>query len=202
MDMSPATALLIVVVGLLAIACLTELGDWCPALARAVVRLAARRLRDPVLSCRYEEEWLGNIEYVSCKLFALTAAFGIFYHAPRLRVPARQSSGPSDASSKLDLDAIALSEREFDVVSLYASGLSRKFVAVQLGIRPETVKAHLSRARKKFKEAGFPASTKVDLLRCLLESGYQLRDLPMPRPDADAPPSSRTVVGWHTGKPR
>jgi DNA-binding CsgD family transcriptional regulator len=42
-----------------------------------------------------------------------------------------------------------LTAREREVVTLYASTGSAKIVAAQLGIRPGTVKAHLSNARSR-----------------------------------------------------
>ncbi|MCS4276805.1 DNA-binding NarL/FixJ family response regulator [Mycetocola sp. BIGb0189] len=70
-----------------------------------------------------------------------------------------------------------LGPRERDVLSLYASGLPLKDVAVELGIAPSTVKEYLNRIRGKYVEVGRPARTKLELLRRAVEDGI-LEDIP------------------------
>jgi S-DNA-T family DNA segregation ATPase FtsK/SpoIIIE len=53
---------------------LGEFVDWCPWLARVLVRWAARRLRSPAARDRYEEEWLGNLAQVPGRLGQVAVA--------------------------------------------------------------------------------------------------------------------------------
>lgn len=62
-----------------------------------------------------------------------------------------------------------LSPREREVLELYASGLTLKQVAFQLGIKANTVKEHIDRVREKYANDGRPISSKSDLLLRLLE---------------------------------
>jgi DNA-binding NarL/FixJ family response regulator len=56
-----------------------------------------------------------------------------------------------------------LSEQEQLVLSAYASGLTLNSVARRLGISPETARTYLKRVKAKYKRAGMPAYTKLDL---------------------------------------
>ena len=56
-----------------------------------------------------------------------------------------------------------LSGRERAVLLAYASGMTLKAAARQLGIRPDTAKTYLERAKTKYRQAGRPAYTKLDL---------------------------------------
>jgi dsRNA-specific ribonuclease len=64
---------------------LAEFGDWCPWLAEHIVRWSARRLEDPAVRARYEEEWLANLSEVPGKLAHLAAALGYLFSIPRMR---------------------------------------------------------------------------------------------------------------------
>lgn len=64
-----------------------------------------------------------------------------------------------------------LSNRERDVLRLYAAGLPLKAVAERLGIAYSTAKENITRVRTKYVEVGRPAPTKVDLLRRAMEDG-------------------------------
>lgn len=64
-----------------------------------------------------------------------------------------------------------LSNRERDVLRLYAAGLPLKAVADRLGIAYSTAKENIARVRTKYVEVGRPAPTKVDLLRRAMEDG-------------------------------
>lgn len=70
-----------------------------------------------------------------------------------------------------DFNSAQLGPRERDVLSLYASGLPLKLVAVELGIAPSTVKEYLNRIRNKYIEVGRPARTKMELMRRAVEDG-------------------------------
>lgn len=65
----------------------------------------------------------------------------------------------------------ALSQREREVLRLYAAGLPLKVVADRLGIAFSTAKENITRVRTKYIEVGRPAPTKVDLLMRALEDG-------------------------------
>jgi two-component system, NarL family, nitrate/nitrite response regulator NarL len=56
-----------------------------------------------------------------------------------------------------------LSEREHGVLMAYVSGLTLDSVARRFGISPETAKTYLKRVKAKYREAGLPVYTKLDL---------------------------------------
>ncbi len=56
-----------------------------------------------------------------------------------------------------------LSEREHAVLMAYVSGMTLESTASSLGISPETAKTYLKRVKAKYREAGLPAYTKLDL---------------------------------------
>ena len=64
-----------------------------------------------------------------------------------------------------------LSQREREVLRLYAAGLPLKVVADRLGVAYSTAKENITRVRVKYVEVGRPAPTKVDLLRRAMEDG-------------------------------
>lgn len=75
-----------------------------------------------------------------------------------------------------DLDAVDLSPRQQEVLSLYASGEPADRVAQFTGLSKETVNDYVGRIRVKYAAAGRPAATKVDLYRRAVEDGI----LPLP----------------------
>lgn len=75
------------------------------------------------------------------------------------------------------LDAAPLTERERQVLGLYASGLGARDVAAQLFISENTVNDHLRRIRAVYQLVGRPAATKVELYQRGVEDGY----VPRPR---------------------
>jgi two-component system nitrate/nitrite response regulator NarL len=56
-----------------------------------------------------------------------------------------------------------LSGQETAILRAYASGMTLKAAARHLGIRPDTAKTYLRRAKAKYREAGRPAYTKLEL---------------------------------------
>jgi two-component system nitrate/nitrite response regulator NarL len=56
-----------------------------------------------------------------------------------------------------------LSEREHMVLMAYVSGMTLDSAARQLGISRETARTYLKRVKAKYKQAGLPAYTKLDL---------------------------------------
>jgi DNA-binding NarL/FixJ family response regulator len=80
-----------------------------------------------------------------------------------------ETSATIDADSKFK--EASLSEREREVLSLYASGMSLKQVAFQLGIKQSSAKEHIDRVRVKYAKLGREAATKVDLFKRAVEDG-------------------------------
>ncbi len=82
----------------------------------------------------------------------------------------------SETTAAIDSDqefkAAQLTEREREVLTLYASGLALKQVAYQLGVERSTAKEHIDRVRRKYSRLGRYAGTKIDLLRRAIEDGY------------------------------
>ncbi|MFK4788834.1 response regulator [Microbacterium sp. ZW T5_56] len=70
-----------------------------------------------------------------------------------------------------DFAAAQLSQREREVLALYATGLPLKVVADRLGIAFSTAKENIARVRAKYTDVGRPAPTKVDLLMRAMEDG-------------------------------
>lgn len=81
----------------------------------------------------------------------------------------------ADWSAALDYDvefvAAQLSDREAEVLSLYAAGETAARVAAQLFISRQTVLDHIRRIRAKYASAGRPAHTKLDLYHRAVEDG-------------------------------
>ena len=70
-----------------------------------------------------------------------------------------------------DFALAQLSQREREVLALYATGLPLKVVADRLGIAFSTAKENIARVRAKYTDIGRPAPTKVDLLMRAMEDG-------------------------------
>lgn len=70
------------------------------------------------------------------------------------------------------INCVNLSERQREVLELYAMGESAKRVARLTGLSPETVQDYLGRIRTKYALAGRPANTKVELLFRAQEDGF------------------------------
>lgn len=64
-----------------------------------------------------------------------------------------------------------LSQREREVLRLYAAGLPLKAVAMQLGVAYSTAKENIARVRVKYVEVGRDAPTKLDLRQRAEEDG-------------------------------
>jgi len=64
---------------------------------------------------------------------------------------------------------VKLTERELEVVRLYASGMSLKQVAFELKVSNSTVKEHIDRVRVKYSDVGRPVRGKSELLIRLIE---------------------------------
>lgn len=80
-----------------------------------------------------------------------------------------QTTAAIDGDS--EFKTAALSPREREVLSLYASGFALKQVANELNIKASTVKEHIDRVRVKYSNIGRPASTKTELLVRAIEDG-------------------------------
>ncbi|MBC7274302.1 MAG: response regulator transcription factor [Streptomyces sp.] len=64
-----------------------------------------------------------------------------------------------------------LSPRERQILLDYASGMTLKSAARRAGITVHTAKDYLDRVKAKYREAGRPAYTKIDLARRVSEDG-------------------------------
>ncbi|MBV7293294.1 response regulator transcription factor [Corynebacterium sp. TAE3-ERU16] len=82
----------------------------------------------------------------------------------------------SDWASLIDSDplaeAIDLTERQQEILVLYASGMTADSVARATGLKDPTVQDHLNRIRRKYVDAGRRANTKVELYRRAQQDGY------------------------------
>lgn len=70
------------------------------------------------------------------------------------------------------IDSVDLSDRQREVLELYASGEPAKRVARLTGLAQDTVNDYLGRIRLKYAAAGRPAPTKTDLFRRAQEDGF------------------------------
>jgi two-component system nitrate/nitrite response regulator NarL len=68
-------------------------------------------------------------------------------------------------------EAPDLSDREREVLRLYASGLTIESIARRLGVKPGTAKSYLHRVRHKYEEAGRSAETEFELRNRALDDG-------------------------------
>ena len=93
----------------------------------------------------------------------------IYYVAHGVPINNLQTTAAIDSDTEFKM--AALSEREREVLSLYASGLTQKQVAFQLNIAPSTVKEHIERIRKKYADVGRPITDKTDFLKRAIEDG-------------------------------
>lgn len=86
----------------------------------------------------------------------------------------------ADWAAAIDADAnlqdAKLSNREQEILSLYASGETAGSVALHTGLARETVADYVSRIRRKYAEAGRPAYSRVDLYKRALEDGLLAED--------------------------
>lgn len=90
--------------------------------------------------------------------------------------PVITSEWAAAAESDPELMAAPLTDREREVLGLYASGLGAKAVASKLSVSETTVLDHIRRIRGVYAQLHRPAHTKVDLYRRGMEDGY----LPIP----------------------
>lgn len=75
------------------------------------------------------------------------------------------------------LSEVQLTDRQREVLALYAAGEKASSVARRTNLSVETVNDYVGRIRRKYAEAGRPAPTKMDLYKRALEDGW----LPLPR---------------------
>jgi hypothetical protein len=106
---------------------LSEFSDWCPWLAVRLVRWAARRLGNPRVCARYEEEWVANLEAVPGKLARLATAASLALAVPRMRATIRVDHS-NDAPSALELTD---STWRVDPALRNASGLDRALASLE-----------------------------------------------------------------------
>lgn len=70
------------------------------------------------------------------------------------------------------LPDVGLTPRQREVLELYASGLTAVSVARRTGLAEQTVLDYINRIRRKYAEAGRPATSKTDLFQRALEDGF------------------------------
>lgn len=75
-----------------------------------------------------------------------------------------------------EMRSAPLTDREREVLALYASGVGARAVASALFISENTVKDHIRRIRTLYQQLGRPANTKVELYQRGQEDGF----LPVP----------------------
>ncbi|MEU3547099.1 AAA family ATPase [Streptomyces longwoodensis] len=80
---------------------LSEFGDWCPWLAKRVVRWTARCLGDAAAAERYTEEWLAELEEVPGKLSRLIVAAGKVLALPKSRWELRAQRRAADGRLRM-----------------------------------------------------------------------------------------------------
>ncbi|MCF6524637.1 response regulator transcription factor [Streptomyces sp. JJ36] len=89
-------------------------------------------------------------------------AAGRTAHSPELAFAWAQDSAPTRPR---------LAPQELAVLRHYASGLTLKATARRAGISPHTAKDYLDRVKEKYRQAGRPTHTKIDLCHRLREDG-------------------------------
>lgn len=110
-------------------------------------------------------------------VFSRTPAKGIVWKNEPARVLLQAIStvaeGNSWQSANHAVRPVDLTHRELEVLRLYATGLKYSETAAALDppVSVESVKTYLSRIRKRYDEAGRPASTRMELRRRALEDG-------------------------------
>lgn len=87
-------------------------------------------------------------------------------------VPVPSTEWASAIDSDPDLDSVHLTERQSEILELYASGRPAKQVARITGLSQDTINDYLGRIRTKYAAAGRPAPTKTDLFMRAQEDGY------------------------------
>ena len=70
------------------------------------------------------------------------------------------------------LEAVDLSDRQREVLELYASGEPAKRVARLTGLKQDTVNDYLNRVRQKYSSVGRDTFTKLDLYQRAQEDGF------------------------------
>ena len=83
----------------------------------------------------------------------------------------------SQIDADVEFKAANLSDREAEVLALYASGMSLKQVAFTLDIKQSSAKQHIDRVRVKYAKLGREATTKIDLHRRAVEDGLLEGDM-------------------------
>ncbi|WP_433257233.1 sigma factor-like helix-turn-helix DNA-binding protein [Streptosporangium sp. CA-135522] len=84
---------------------------------------------------------------------------------------ARSPEATSGRSSDRGVDRPLLSPQERAVLLAYASGMTLAAAARSTGVQPGTAKNYLERVKEKYRRAGRPAYTKIDLATRAREDG-------------------------------
>lgn len=133
---------------------------------------------------------VGTDDALLVRSAALAGALGVVRKSDRaavlrravVRAAARKPVATTEWKAALDPDSAqknaALSSRERQVLSLYASGSKTQRVASMTGLSESTVVDYIRRVRSKYDRVGRPARTKVELYQRAIEDGI----LPPPTP--------------------
>ena len=70
-----------------------------------------------------------------------------------------------------------LSQRELEVLRLYAQGMKGRTAARRLHISEDTLRTHVSRIREKYRALGLDVSTKQDLLKAAMADDFMHESL-------------------------
>lgn len=93
-------------------------------------------------------------------------------------LPALRPTDPTPAPDDAPLASPGLSQRQQEVLRLYAQGSTADHVARQLFVSRETVLDHIRRIRAKYALVDRPAATKVELFQRAVEDGILAPDPP------------------------
>jgi len=86
-------------------------------------------------------------------------------------VPIVTTEWAAALDSDPDLRSAPLTDREREVLALYASGMAAKSVARRLHVTENTVDDHIRRIRQVYSQLNRPANTKVELYQRGMEDG-------------------------------
>lgn len=98
-------------------------------------------------------------------VIAKTAPSDVLVEAVRLAA-AGQPAPSVDWAAALDADGELiphLTEREREVLALYASGDTARDIAAELHLSPETIRKHVMKIKQKYAESGIDVRTKREL---------------------------------------
>ncbi|WP_283134910.1 response regulator [Rhizohabitans arisaemae] len=139
-----------------------------------VTRLTAAGSRVLVVGVASSGDLAGRVVQAGARGY-LTKDHSLTTLTDAVRAIAAEAAGPSpEPAHRRHYDRPALSPQERAVLLAYASGMTLTAAARRAGIKPGTAKNYLDRVKEKYRKAGRPAYTKLDLATLLRED--DLRD--------------------------